>query len=71
MKTPLVLLTTLGLVTCLNTAQANDTSEENSQASVETLVACGASVDVANQKLTGAVEFAIRDGVLVLSLIHI
>ena len=65
MKTPLVLLTTLGLVTCLNTAQANDTSEENSQASVETLVACGASVDVANQKLTGAVEFAIRDGVLV------
>jgi len=31
----------------------------------EVIVACGASIDVENKKLTGAVEFAIKDGQLV------
>lgn len=60
MKKVLALLITLSIIP--STSSAQDTSE---QQSTETIIACGASINVESEKLTGAIEFKIKDGVLV------
>ena len=60
MKKSIGLFSTLCLISYASAAQETSTQE-----STEIIVSCGASVDVENEKLTGAVEFAIKDGVLV------